>query len=229
MSSHELDKQYRRLDQTLSMHAKLRDRYAWRALILDVALLACAVVFCATTFVPDSEITKLGLSPETVHLVLGVASVVAFLGSVLGLRVDWKGKEARHRDAAQKLAEVKRLFSGSRGEDKLWHMEKADDLHRAYWEAANSIIEVPEREFLSLKAGHRRKVEISRMLDTMPGVPVFFLRILLFFRSLKMAFGTNDPNDKESTNAPNSVGALRSDASGQEVSGSKGTCDNGRL
>ena len=41
----ELSRKFRVLNQTLSMHTFLRDRYANRALLIDVLLLASAVIF----------------------------------------------------------------------------------------------------------------------------------------------------------------------------------------
>ena len=84
VSQRELTRQFRVLRQTLSMHTMLKDRYKKLAVTIDIILLACAVVFCATTFASDDVFSLIGLSPETVRFVLGVASILAFFASLVG-------------------------------------------------------------------------------------------------------------------------------------------------
>jgi hypothetical protein len=184
VSGKELSRQFRVLDQTLSMHTILRDRYATRGLIIDIVLLACSVIFCATTFARDDVFTQFGFSPQNVRYVLGVASIAAFFASLTALRVDWKGKSARHRDATQKLTSVLALFRETRQEDGTWPQDRGAELHQAYWEAMNNVIEVPTSSFVGLKSRYLRNVEVSKMLDSMPGCPVFMLKLILFCRSI---------------------------------------------
>ena len=184
VSGKELNRQFRVLDQTLSMHTILRDRYATRGLIIDIVLLACSVIFCATTFARDDVFTQFGLSPQNVRYVLGVASIAAFFASLTALRVDWKGKSARHRDATQKLTSVLALFRETRQEDGTWPQDRGAELHQAYWEVMNNVIEVPTSSFVGLKSRYLRNVEVSKMLDSMPGCPVFMLKLILFCRSI---------------------------------------------
>jgi len=119
-SIREIERQYRVLRQTLSMHTMLRDRYASLALFIDIVLLGCSVVFCATTFSADELLARLGLPPETVRDVLRIASVVAFLAALVSLRVDWKAKSSRHGDAAERLTKLLGLFRNRRNDDGAW-------------------------------------------------------------------------------------------------------------
>ncbi len=61
ISEKELIRQFRVLRQTLSMHAMLRDRYFKLALSIDLVLLACGVIFCATTFALDGNFVTGGV------------------------------------------------------------------------------------------------------------------------------------------------------------------------
>jgi len=101
----ELGRKFRVLDQTLSMHTMLRDRHARRALLVDVLLLACSVVFCASAFASDQVLAFLGDSPDRVRYLLKAFAVITFMLSVLSLRIDWKGIAAAHRQAAEKCLE----------------------------------------------------------------------------------------------------------------------------
>lgn len=178
------------------MYTILRDRYARLALIVDIILLACAVVFCSTTFARDEVFGKMGLSAPNIRFVLGIASILAFFTSLVSLRVGWKGKAALHREAAQKLTSVLTLFRESRMDDGTWLQDRSVDLHRAYWEAMNNVIEIPARQFAGLKSKHLRKVQISKMLDATPGCPVFVLRLILFYQSTKRALSTTKTTRK---------------------------------
>jgi hypothetical protein len=93
----EIDRQYRVLRQTLSMHAMLRDEFSLKAKISEVLLLACAVVFCATTFASDELYKTLGLVPALSRTILGMASVIAFILSLTLMVVDFRGQAALHR------------------------------------------------------------------------------------------------------------------------------------
>ncbi len=191
VSEKELTRQFRVLKQMLSMHAMLRDRYSRRALLIDIVLLACSVVFCATTFARDDVFSYLGLSPKNVHYILGLASIVAFFASLVALRADWKGKVACHRDAGQKLGNVLSICRECRQPDGSWPQDRMADLHRAYWDAMRNIIEVPDNLFVTLKTRHLRKVELSKMSDSNPGCPVFVFRLILFFRGVTRSFRKN--------------------------------------
>jgi len=181
----ELSRKFRVLDQTLSMHTILRDRYAQRALAVDLLLLACSVVFCASAFASDTVLSRFGRPPEEIRYLLRFFSVLAFMLSILSLRVDWKGKSAAHRDAATKMSRAIASFRKYRGADGTWPPESSAELDAIYWEAMHNSAPVPDALFVKLKARHLRKIELSRMLDSNPGCPILLLRLILLCRSLK--------------------------------------------
>jgi hypothetical protein len=181
----ELSRKLRVLGQTLSMHTTLRDRYARRALILDLLLLTSSVVFCASAFASDEALSHLGSTPSHVKYVIRVFSVIAFTLSVLSLRIDWKGKSTQHHDAAAKMARAIAIFRRHRQPSGIWEPHCETELDVAYWEAMHNSAPVPEATFVKLKARHLRKVELSRMLDSNPGCPVFVLQVMLWWSSLR--------------------------------------------
>ena len=141
-----------------------------------------SVGFCATTFAGDDLYAVLRLNSENARLSLGVLSVVAFGASILLLTLDWKGEAARHADAAVRWSGVVALFRQPRRGDGSWPEGCVEELHRAYWEAAHTSVDIPDRRFGKLKARYLMKVEMSRRLDSHPGAP----RLLLW---LKIRFG----------------------------------------
>ena len=196
ISQRELNRQYRVLKQILSMHTFLKDKYERFALIIDIILLICAVVFCATTFIRDDVFTHIGLASQNVRFILGITSIVAFLTSLITLRVGWKGKAALHKEAERKLTTVLEFFRELYNEDKTWPQEKSIKLHNAYWEAMKNTIDVPANKFVGLKARHLRKVKLSTMLDDAPGSSIWLLRLINLFRSSKKALKMSNPDKK---------------------------------
>jgi len=185
----ELSRKLRVLNQTLSMHTGLRDRYARRALIVDSLLLVCSVVFCASAFASDPALSHFRATPDQVRFILRIFSVLAFMLSILSLRIDWKGRSASHRDAAAKMSRALALFRKNQADDGTWVEGCSADLDGAYWEAMNNSVAIPENAFVRLKARHLRKVELSRMLDSNPGCPVVILRMILMYASLTRVLG----------------------------------------
>ncbi len=180
----ELDRQYRVARQSLSIHTMLRDRYERLALLLDLLLLAASVVFAATTFASDAVLTLMGGSADRVRVLLGLASLVVFFVSVAGLRLDWRGRAALHREAERSLAALVQRFRAARGPGDTWGALLRDELQRAYTEVSTGIVPIPSNKFVSLKARHLRKVQLSKLADETDGAPVWILRFRLYCSSL---------------------------------------------
>jgi hypothetical protein len=134
----ETERQYRVARQTLSIHAFLRDRFAFKSTVAEIALLVCSVVFCATTFAADDLYQTIGLSPATARVALGLASVVAFAFSLTLLVVNWKDAWADHKDASKRWTEVVEKFKSMRGEDGTWPEPVRDQLNALYWDTART-------------------------------------------------------------------------------------------
>ena len=182
-SERELDRQFRVLRQTISMHGMLRDQYRRLGVCVDLLLLAASVIFCASTFACDYISKRLGMSEGVLADILGVASIAAFFAALAGMVLGWKGKAARHGEAVKALSAVLAAFREARGDDG-WPTGEMSALSKAYWDAANNVVPIPDRRFTSLKARHLRKVEVSRMSDSVPGCPVSLIRIVVLCRSV---------------------------------------------
>ncbi len=179
VSDNELSRQYRLLSQMLTFHATLRDRYLKRSAGLDIVLLICSTIFCATSFANDDIFNWLGFTPPSARNFLRVIAVAAFMTSVISLRVDWRGKAARHSDANKRLSASMALFRESRTGENKWLEEKKEALNSSYWGTMNSIVEIPDRQFAKLKAKHLRKINVSKALDDYPGCPASVISIIL--------------------------------------------------
>lgn len=188
VSNAELQRQYRVLQQTLSMHTMLRDRYTSLAMGLDMALLLGSLVLCGAAFVGDDLLRGIGLTESVTKGVMGGASLLVFFAALIGLRVGWKGKAERHRHAADRLTEGLSNFREARSEDDTWQEDCTADLNQLYWSIMRNVTPVPSNQFNRLKARHLRKVRISKMLDTSPGCPVCFVRLVVLWEGLGAAW-----------------------------------------
>lgn len=197
----EIARRFRVLKQMLDMHSHLRDSYFKRALILDLALLLCSIVFCALTFVSDSWYGSLGLTPERAKLVLGFVSVLCFFAALAELLVGWKQRSNDHAIAAKRLGVVMAEFRAHRLEDGSWTESKHGTLKKEYDQAMAEITPIPDSKFLSLKSRHLRKVEISKVLDEYPGRSILLAKLILFYHS---NFGKEKTNDSEEQDASDS-------------------------
>ena len=184
MSQRELDRKYRVLNQTLSMHSMLKSRYERISLLLDLVLMACSLVFVTAAFASDDIFEYFGFNAINTRYILGVAAAIAFLASLTSLRADWKGKSARHQDASKQLSDVLSVFRQSLKEDGTWNDELEIHLHSNYNNGMNNIVEIPTNKFNRLKSRHLRKVELSKMLDENPRTPIFILWFILLIQSL---------------------------------------------
>jgi hypothetical protein len=194
IKSAELDREWRVLTQALSMHCMLRDKFARRALILDLVLLGASVVFAVTTFASAEVLDEIGVNHINGRLVLGIASVAAFFGSLVDLRVDWKGKSAIHREAVKDLTDLVGRFRAARRPEDTWDHSQLDNLLGRYWEVANAIAPIPDADFLPLKSRHLRKIALSKMLDEAPGAPIWLLRVRIVLSSIRKALARRPPS-----------------------------------
>jgi hypothetical protein len=190
----ELERRERISDMMLTMHAVLRDRYSRLATSFDIALVSAGTALCATTFLDPRILLLVGVSPDEARLVLGALSVIVFLLSLVGLRVDWKERSARHRDACKSLSDLKmkcRELSLARPEIR---RSEGPEFLRAAAFVTSELQPIPDSQFPSLKARHKLKLELSRLLDCHPGVPVWILRCRVRWVEMRNLLGSEAGN-----------------------------------
>lgn len=186
MSIEEFQRQFRVLDQMLSAHSALRDRFSKRALWLTIGLLALAVVLNAFVFVSDDVLRFFGSDPEAIRIWLGIVSVAILTLSIAEFKVDWQGRARLHEDAVRRLGDLKASFRAvdPRAADGNDH-ELVASLARDYSKVMDQLPPIPEKHFIPLKASHLRKVLLSRELDEHPGVPLIIRRIDICWRDTR--------------------------------------------
>ncbi|MGM0356374.1 hypothetical protein [Streptomyces sp. ECR3] len=88
--------------------------------------------------------------------------------TLIDMVVDWRGNAQRHGDAVRQLAALKAEYRTppAPGDE----VAEKDRLSQRYQAVMDALPPIPEGYFLSLKASHLRKVEISKILSQNPGM-----------------------------------------------------------
>jgi transcriptional regulator of acetoin/glycerol metabolism len=182
VSTKEIERQFRVLQQTLSMHSQLRDSYSWKAIVVEVVLLIASVIFCSATFAADWVYERIGIAAKDGQLIVGVASVLSFAASLALLIVDWRGKASKHEHAAEQWSALLEEFRNSRSATGDWPEEHTRRLSDRYWETSRNSANLPERQFNKLKSKYLKKVEVSKLKSEYPGCPRFVLSMFFHFK-----------------------------------------------
>lgn len=196
MTKEENEREYRVINQCLSMHAMLAQQYLRRERVLNITLLLVSAVLCAFTFADEPVLRVLGASPTHAKVALGVLSAVIFGLSIVEFKVNWLGISEAHADAARRLAALKmkyRQVHATLETDKtrLW-----SELSREYAETSMGLRPIHERQFVRLKARHATKMSFSNMVDRNPGVPLILLAVAFrVFACWRFLFHNNSPDD----------------------------------
>jgi hypothetical protein len=181
----ELARRRRVVDVMLTAHSVLRDRYAFRGLAIELVALGSSVVLCLLTFVDPTLLRYIGVDGDLARLSIGTAAAVVFLVSLVQMRVDWKARASEHQRSVERLARVKALYRRARQQMAGNHDGLHATLSRVFDEGDSlleSLIPIPDAEFVSLKARHNRKVLLSRMLDRFPGASLQLLTLTIWRR-----------------------------------------------
>lgn len=180
-STAEIERIRRVSDQICTAHSGLRDRYARRALVLDLLILAASTWLVALSFVDSTLSARLTPGDVNPQMWIGILGVITFFLSILQLKTDWKSRADSHKRSADTYAAVKReagyvLASGVT--DPEIHKRVID----RYDMASVVSVAIPESEFLKQKRRHLVKVALSKQLDSRPSASILWLRIQFWFR-----------------------------------------------
>lgn len=185
MSTKEFDRQYRVARQTVGMHARLRDRYAFRVRLLRCVLIAGSAIFCATAFAGDDLFGWIGIAPTSGRIILKIASLASFVVTLIMLVAGWEAAAAKHGDAVKRFVAVVAAFRRARDRSPEIPPEAVEELHRLYLKTCDDSAPIDGRYFASLKARYLLDVLVSKVLDRAPGCPPVFIRLTLRMRSIR--------------------------------------------
>jgi hypothetical protein len=177
MTSEENERQYRIIDQLLTAHAVLRDRYGRRARILSVFALGLAITLNGFVFASDDVLKFIFRGRvEAAKIGLGFTSIGLLVLAILEFRVNWEGKRQSHSEGVDRLSRLKAKYreAHTTSDQACWPRLSAD-----YATTMQELPPVPERDFAALKARHEHKRLLSREISEHPGVPYLLLSLRL--------------------------------------------------
>jgi hypothetical protein len=183
----ENERQYRVIDQMLTMHASFRDRMERRAFWLNTALIGSSLFLAVFAFVGDDLLRSLSLDPAMTRFVLGLVAVLVLICSITEFRVDWRSVAGRHADAVYRLTTLKAKYRKSFTETGGNDPEKNATLTLEYDNIMSSLSAIPDRWFNALKTEHLYKRLLSERISRYPKTPRWFLKLQLRIEGIREA------------------------------------------
>jgi hypothetical protein len=180
----EYDRMWRVMDQSLTAHSILRDRYRLRDRSLTLAVVTLSIVATAFAFLSGDLIVHLGRTAIKLPAILGVLTATIFFLTLAETIVGWRRRAWSHEHAVHALAELKATMRGATKDGDVVSTGHVD-ISALYQRTMASLPEIPESKFLILKARHHRKVLISKLIDTHKGAPLIYVRGLAFIHGLR--------------------------------------------
>lgn len=185
MDIQELEHHYRVIDMMLSMHSKLRDDHQKLALSINLLLLCLSVILNTFVFIDPNVLNFLNFDPQLSQIIIGVCSILVFLISLIELKVDWNKTAERHTQACETLGQLKAECREILKSNSQPDPQDVADQCKICAQTLNTLPKIPDTKFPELKAYHKSKIELSKMIDAHPGVPVWILRLTLKLRAIK--------------------------------------------
>ena len=197
LDADEFDRMWRVVDTTLSAHSILRDRYRRRERALTLLVVGLSIVATALAFLGGETTISIWHWRLSLATGLGTLTAAIFFLALAELVLSWQRLAWAHEDAVRRLTELKAKLRAVKvaGVSSLLDTE-AVDLRAAYEQTTAGVIEIPEAQFLPLKAKHHRKVAVSRLIDNHPGAPLPYLQLLAMFRGLREQQATDKSKQK---------------------------------
>jgi hypothetical protein len=171
-------------DRMLTSHARLRDRYRRRASFLTLLIIALSIAAASLAFAAGNSTVSFLFIHARLSRWVAISSLLIFFLGMADLHFDWRLRALEHDQAAIRLAELKQRL---RTPQIHGNTVVQDDGVVAEYERTMSVIPpIPESQFASLKAHHAYKVALSQAVDTHPGAPMWYLRLLVRLHGARM-------------------------------------------
>ena len=193
-TNQENKRQYRVVDQLLSMHASLRDKHERWAFWLNTLLIGISLFLCVFAFVGDDLLESLVDNPKGARVIIGFSAVIVLILAITEFRVDWKAVGSKHANAAGHLSVLKAMYRKSFAESVGNDPNRNAELTTEYNQTMRILPPKSDRYFPQLKAGHQFKQNLSQRISQNPNAPVWCLRIQLRLQGMRAALGKREPN-----------------------------------
>lgn len=154
-------------NQHATMHGWLSDHYGRWNTALTFGSLLVAVVLLALVFASDFVQRTTGVSADAFQWATGIAAILSFLITLVGLAWQPATKAASHRQAVGHYTKAKYEVGRLLDSSEAITVESVRRIEERYLDTRD-LPNVPDRRFLKLKRWHLEKVAVSRELDNNP-------------------------------------------------------------
>lgn len=154
-------------NQQATMHGRLSDYYGRWTAVLTFGSLLIAVVLLALVFASDFMQRTTGVSADTFQWATGVAAILSFLITLVGLAWQPAAKAASHRQAVGSYTKAKYEVGRRLDSNEAVTAESVRQIEERYLDTRD-LPNISDRRFLKLKRWHLEKVAVSRELDDNP-------------------------------------------------------------
>lgn len=182
MSDHrkDVERMHRVSDMLLTAHSHRRDKLSFWASSLEMSTLGLSILSLAFVFAEPSQVGTRAYI-DTLLTVLPWIGIFVFLLTVVQLKYDLRGNSALHGKAVGTLAGLKSELNALLKSNDAGLEQDYERMRRYYDLSMNSIPPIKERDFLKFKALHKKKVQISKILDEYPNANIWMLNMKLWF------------------------------------------------
>lgn len=183
----EFNRQKKVIDMMITSHSVLRDRYLFLTAFFENALLVISAILNSFVFIDEAYILKMtSISTDAQKMIIGITSILVFAISVVLLQVKWKERASQHASASRSLFLLLQEHRAINGMEELEDKKKlVVDFNLKYAQTTENIVSIPDSKFNELKLRHKRKVELSKLIDKHPGSFLWILKLKLFISSFK--------------------------------------------
>jgi hypothetical protein len=178
----EIERMHRVADMMCAGHSLLSDRFARRALCLDVGVMLVSTWMAALAFV-DPAVAPL-LTPMRIdpRLWLGTMALLAFATSLFQMRVNWKGSADAHRKSSQVYADVKQQCGLILQSRSYVDRKACDRLIYQYGLADTLGCSIAERHFAGVMKHYKTKKALVHHLEGHPTASILLTRVRWWVR-----------------------------------------------
>jgi hypothetical protein len=165
-------------------HSTMRDRNMRLSRALTLVVMALSIVSLLLALANgDQHVSLLGVQGKLQVFVAWLAALIFFV-SLLNLVVDWRALAWRHGDAAGRLGELNAVFRRAVPDANGALAVEGLDLGAEYQRVMASLVPLPEKKVMALKALHNRKRATFTRADENPGAPAWWIRLQVLRTSL---------------------------------------------
>lgn len=122
-----------------------------------------AVAVGGFAFVDEKLFKIVGLTPESVKLAVGIASLFVLTLSIVELLVGWERKAVLHEEAAKRLSALKLRYRKAHTKHGGSNCRINEGLTKEWEKVNESLPSIPDQLFIRLKHSHHIKRELSEL------------------------------------------------------------------